>query len=735
MVFFLAAFGLLLHLLVWGAGAALLLTPRAWRNAWPIFCAPMGLALQSAVVWAGAYSNLAGTAVYARGTELIPLLLLALAVGRVGAGRVAAVLSRYWALGLVMAVDLGLLVLPLARASRTLTTSSLGSCDAADYAAGARVLQEFSRNERGGFIGLTEVVRVASVDNFYDFWLRLNHFTPSALIAFNGAVFGWQPHEITGLMTILLLVATLPAVYWLARTVLRASARTSLWLAAIYGLNPVTWYAVAHVAMGQLLAAPALAFLTWAGVALWRGRLTWRRGWALGGVLAMAYWLVLGGYNFIVLVGLVPALTYAGGEALRTGRWRKFGQWLVLMLVPLGVCGLVFTQRTLGLVERFQLFGQYDFGWTIPVMSPEGWLGAVAGTELGPLALGLRLPLLALLLAGLLLAWRRDRQEGRREGWWALAMMLPVIAGYAYLELRGALLGTHASYDAYKLLAVFFPGLLCGLCVWTSLARSRQPWQRWAARLGVVGITAANLVLADQFSTRLRRPPLQVDADLVALQRIETLPDVASINLQVADFWSRLWANAFLLRKPQYFPTHTYEGRLNTALKGDWDLTSGVLAVVTPAEAGSVRIGRSFRLLNRHSPYFLRVQLGEGWHPEEHLLRESQRWHWSKGEATLRVENPQATLRTVTLRLLARSLQLRDLQVWQGGACRGVVAVGTALADSVVAGVVLPPGETVLTLRSSQPPTAGTAADARALGFAVYRLELEVQPLPAPPAR
>ncbi len=94
MVFFLAAFGLLLHLLVWGAGAALLLTPRAWRNAWPIFCAPMGLALQSAVVWAGAYSNLAGTAVYARGTELIPLLLLALAVGRVGAGRVAAVLSR-----------------------------------------------------------------------------------------------------------------------------------------------------------------------------------------------------------------------------------------------------------------------------------------------------------------------------------------------------------------------------------------------------------------------------------------------------------------------------------------------------------------------------------------------------------------------------------------------------------------------------------------------------------------
>ena len=34
----------------------------------------------------------------------------------------------------------GGLVLPLARASKGLTTTSLGSCDAADYAAGARVL-------------------------------------------------------------------------------------------------------------------------------------------------------------------------------------------------------------------------------------------------------------------------------------------------------------------------------------------------------------------------------------------------------------------------------------------------------------------------------------------------------------------------------------------------------------------------------------------------------------------
>ena len=76
-----------------------------------------------------------------------------------------------------------LLVLPVAIASRGLTTLSLGSCDAADYAAGARVLMEFARADRTGFLGLTEVVQVHSVDNFFDYWLRLNHFTPSALMA------------------------------------------------------------------------------------------------------------------------------------------------------------------------------------------------------------------------------------------------------------------------------------------------------------------------------------------------------------------------------------------------------------------------------------------------------------------------------------------------------------------------------------------------------------------------
>ncbi|HNC23441.1 MAG TPA: hypothetical protein PLU52_04480, partial [Opitutaceae bacterium] len=621
--------------------------------------------------------------------------------------------------GLVMVLALGALVRPMAQASKMLTTVSLGSCDAADYAAGARVLQEFARGDRSGFLGLTEVVRVASVDNFYDFWLRLNHFTPSALIALNDSVLGLRPHETTGLLTAVLLAATLPGVYWLARTLLRLRPLGAGWVAAVYGFSPVTWYAVAHVAIGQLLAALAIVYLTWTGVALWRGRATW----ALVGVLAMAYWIILGSYNFIVLVCLVPAVAYAGGRALGAGAWGRLARWCAVMLAPLAVCGAVFTQRTLGLVERFQLFGQFDFGWRIPVVTPEGWLGAVGGTDLSPLALPLRVGL-GVVLAGLVVAALVGERRRGGLGFMVFALVVPVMAGYAFLEARGVVRGTNASYDAYKILAVFFPGLLVAAAVWTRLTGSAVRQLRWLAWLGVAVFTVASAASTTRFMGQLRNPPLIVTPAMAQLQLIEAKPEVTSINLEIEDFWTRLWANAFLLRRPQYFPTHTYEGRLNTPLRGEWELNDQLAGVASPSPTDTQRFGASLHLLRRASPYYLRIEFGAGWYPRESVPRADRQWRWSQGDAEVRVFNPQAEARTVTLRLRTRSLVDRDLEVLSGSEVAGRIAVRRELAEGTVSDVTLAPGWTTLRLHSPQPPTPGSPADGRTLGFALYGLEI-----------
>ncbi len=84
MIHFAVAFAVLLHVLFWGAGLAALAMPRAWRRFWPVLVVPAGLALQSAVVWAGALADLPGTNSYARWTEVLPLALLAVAWWRRG---------------------------------------------------------------------------------------------------------------------------------------------------------------------------------------------------------------------------------------------------------------------------------------------------------------------------------------------------------------------------------------------------------------------------------------------------------------------------------------------------------------------------------------------------------------------------------------------------------------------------------------------------------------------------
>lgn len=726
MLYFMVSFALLLQVFFWGAGLAMLASPRRWRSFWPVWMAPAGVALQSLVVWIGAHTTLAGTDVYGRWSLLLPLALLIWALRREGwvaTGR----LRRFAGLGVVMAGCIVLLTLPLSRTGPDLTTASIGSCDAADYAAGARVFKEFASDDRSGFIGLEEVVRVGSTDNFFDFWLKLNHFTPSALIALNGTLLHLQPHQLTGLLTMVLLVLVQPLVFWLARTVLGFGERSALWLAFIYGISPISWYAASHVATAQLIAAAGIALVTWCGLMLWHERHGPRAGWQYAGLLAIAYALLWGGYNFIIIVCLVPALVCVGGWTLIGGEWRACWRWLWRMLVPLGLTGVVFHERVAGLAERFQLFQQYDFGWKIELLMPEGWLGLVAGTGLqawpgaaGWVLSGLVLVLLAAAWFGLVL--RQDRQA-----WLITAFTVPVMAGYAYLQWRGWRLDNNASYDAYKLFAVFYPVLLGGFCCWLGWM-SRAGWPRRVALGMMAVITVGNLHAMQLFSARLGNGLLVVEPSLAEVQKVEAWRDIRSVNILVPEFWPRLWANAFMLRTAQYFPTHSYEGRLDTPLRGEWDFIGGLVQVKLPGDDWR-RINHRFSLVRTASPHHLRASLGEGWHDREWLRgRRTQRWRWSKGHADLKLENPQSRPLPVVLHLATRSLVERDLQVWLGPKQLATLHLDESHRDVSTTPIEIPPGRVTLEFRSSVPPVQPGTHDDRRLGFAIYGLVVEVLP-------
>lgn len=725
MAFFVAAFALVGSVLLWGFGLAWLATPRRWRMLWPLFIAPCGLALQAAVVWAGAHTDLAGTDVYGRFALILPLALLGLAWWRRGAPDWRA-LVRLRGVGLVMLAVLLVVAGSMSSASRRLTSFSLGSCDAADYAAGARVFREFASGDREGFMGLTEVVRILSVDNFYDYWVRLNHFTPSGIAALNATLLGREPFELISLLGGVFLVLGVPVAFLLARSALRIGSGGSLAVSTVYGFSPLLWYAVAHVALSQLVAAVALGLLTWSGVVLWRAGATWRRGFELGILLVVAYTLLLGAYNFMILFGLLPAAAFAVGWSMWAGTYARLGRWWAGMLAPLAVSALLMPERVAGLAERFLLLRQYNFGWKIPALSPEGWVGIVGGVLLQGYDSRVRWVLSAVVMAAFLTALAVALRRRRAMAFLALCLTVPILSGYVILLIQARAQGTNASYDAYKLLAAFYPGVLAGLCFWLVHLRSRRRLVVALTGAGAIALVGANLLGSLRFAERLRNPPYLVDRGLASLQAIERAPEVTSINLRVADFWSRLWANSFLLRKPHYFPTHTYEGRLNTPLRGEWDLLDGVIAVVPPEPSAPVKLERPYSLVWTRSPHFISAQFGDGWYEREQIPRANARWHWTKGDAEIVIENPQSGPLDVAFRFQARSVEPRNLEIWINGRRRRTVSIGTELEWVRVPSVRISPGTTSVQLRSPTPPTLVGPNDRRPLGFAAYGIEVKV---------
>ena len=725
MLYYLITAALVAHTVFWGAGLSWLVLPRVWRRWWWALAPGLGIALQSAVVWAGAHTTVAGTNSYAMTSELLPLGLVAAAVARSG-WRVLRLrlLGTGNSAGLFLAALVAgwVFLWPMAqRGGWTLTSSSLGSCDQADYAAGARVLQEFSRDDRTGFLGLAEVTRVGTAENFYDFWLRLNHFTPSALLAHHGAVFGLQCHQLVSVSAVVLVLLNAALVLLLARVALGLRGAAGLLPAALYLVSPLGAYAVHHGALGQLYGAHGIALLTLAVLGASRG---WRAGqsvWAWAPLVLAAFWILAGSYNFILTVALAPAGAWLFAEAWRRRDWRGPARVLGMVLAMLAACAGLFWGRFDGLIERFRLFGQFNFGWPVPLLSPEGWLGLVQDTALHAWARPVRLLLSALVaggwLAGMIILGRRRGAAGFA----ALALTLPVLAGWGLIgwEVRTR---ANASYDAYKLLSVFYPGLLVGLTCWLAIP-ARPVWRRAGLLLALL-VLAANGWVAWQFARQMADPPLRVERSLLELRRLDRMPRITSLNMRIEDYWSRLWANALLLRKPQYFSVHTYEGRLNTELKGEWDLSDSLLRSWPAREADYLEVNPQFYAVRSAAPGRVDLAFGSGWHELERIG--TNRWRWSDGPAVIQVMNPAARPVAVTLTLRVRSFQRCRLQLELGDVRIGPERPLSGNPQQLeYREVVLPPGASSLILRPDEPAGRAGGGDPRPLAVALYGLTVQ----------
>ena len=341
----------------------------------------------------------------------------------------------------------------------------------------------------------------------------------------------------------------------------------------------------------------------------------------------------------------------------------------------------------------------------------EGYPGAVRWLVLGALT--------AAWAAWLIHAWRRRRQVAVG----AAALVLPVVAGCGILAWR-SLYRENASYDDFKLLSVFYPGLLAGLCA--GLVLSGRNWRAAGALVFMAVILAFNFVRAEDFRRVMKNPPLRVDRHISVLARIEDMPPVSSVNVRVSLYWARLWADAFLLRKPHYFEEATYEGRNVTPLRGEWDLRYTLLRVLPVAAADAIDLGQNFYLVRPASVAALDVDFGAGWNAVERFG--TDRWRWTSGAGQILLNNIGPNPVAADLRFLAKGLEQDDRLTIEGqGRVLLDASLGSKPAWTERIRLTLPPGATVLILRPGDGNKHRSAVDdERKLGIAIHQMELKL---------
>lgn len=451
MILFPVAFVLLLHVFFWGAGLATLAMPARWSRFWPVLIFPAGFALQSLVVWLAMRAGISFTDRVAWTAELIPLGLLAAAVWRRRPAGWAADIARFGLVWAGVAVVLGLLLLPLAIASFT-DAAAQGRA-----AGGHRVYVEAARLLMAD-VSVSEVRAVV---------LRLDSFTPAAVLALNDPVLWDARGELAAIVTAVVLASTLPVVFWISRALFGYSAIASLAVALVYGVSPIPWHSFAALAPAQLLAAQAVAVVTWSGVALSRSRNV--NGVEFIGTLAIGQLLGLGAFSWIPVAALAPSATDAIVRAFRKKAWPRLGRWTAAMALPVVLCSLAFWPRSAGLLELLRSFKSVGTGPGVLPLGPEGWLGMVQGVALEPWWWGVRWLLAVATIGMLTWAFARSAAMGRRRVWLVASVLAPVLFAYGSLEMIALFSENAGNYQGFGLFVAFYALLLPALCWWITL--------------------------------------------------------------------------------------------------------------------------------------------------------------------------------------------------------------------------------------------------------------------------
>ncbi len=225
---------------------------------------------------------------------------------------------------------------------------------------------------------------------------------------------------------------------------------------------------------------------------------------------------------------IIPLIFFlAGGVAvawlLASRHYSALWRWACFLGATLVVVALMSPKRMVSVWTYSLSMARSDAGWFIPV----DW------------------PLTTALIGGILAGIVSVRHDHRLRN---QIVFLSVVSATGYLFL--AYLGRRGdsiwgAYKAFKYLTYTLPFFLLSALVFTGPERAVSQSRRLVAQGSRLLVLAASGYIFGAFASDLRL--LYVTPDMTDLARIESLPDIESVNIRGAGFWDGLWALHFLL--------------------------------------------------------------------------------------------------------------------------------------------------------------------------------------------
>lgn len=559
-----------------------------------------------------------GTDSYAWFMLLPPAVFLAVAVyrNRKNIGE-AAGLAR----GLIMplAVSMAAFIMisvPLFKHGEELTTVCPGNHDLIDSAFKARQMKEFSLADTTG-----ELSRLMEDGhNPYKNDVLTNRFGAPLAVAFLSSIFRLEAYQPLSVVSNLIFFFGVLLVYILLREVFKFDEFPSLMVAAIYGFSPIMYYLVYQGFQHQLTGMTmTVGFFLVQFYAMEQCR-KFSDYLVFIPLLSLLNWGINISYAHMLPILYLPVIAYM---ALRSVNNRSYGDiagWAGFQASALALTAAFSPLRMKHLIANLIYHAGTEAGWDMPYFSPDYVVGLnyidimPQLTNVGYLPFfkpllgyGMKLSksaeaflhiLVSVPLAATVIYGLRRLFKGERTVFLvSSACLLFVVGGQNFIYLMTPV---SPQYKSFKLIAYFLPLAIPVFMIAFRNASLKGKGQiaGYALALIVAGsVFSSMLFVGSNFDGRY------VDRDLAEVNKVESMPQVESVNILGYNWWETMWLNTFLIKKKQYFESCFYLGRCTgEVIDGQWDVWNMRTNGVPPQTCGDdmIALNSTYALMRTH---------------------------------------------------------------------------------------------------------------------------------------